>query len=123
MEVKVKQLSRPLVNIPEVSDTLFSFFVTDELNYTQWAPALHPYSSNDHSACISKLKTNPLHKAKRSDKASGKHKMQLTIHGVVASTGLLDEAAAQGAAPILGHKVWPTGETVVAGKVAVWGMA
>lgn len=96
-------------------------FVTDELNYTQWAPAMHPCSSNNHSASISNLKTNPLYKAKRSDK--NKNQMQLTIHGVVAGRGLLAEAAAHGAALSPGHKVLPAGETVVAGKVALWGMA
>lgn len=111
------------MNIPKVSDTLFTFFVTDRLNYTQWAPAMHPCSSSNHSTSISNPKTNPLYKAKRSEKASEEQKMQLTIHGVEAGRGLFDEAAAHGAALSLGHKVLPTGETVVAGKVALWGMA
>lgn len=49
--------------------------------------------------------------------------MQLTIHGVVAGTGLLAETAAHGVALSLGHNVLPAGETVVAVKVALWGMA
>lgn len=119
VDVKVKQLSRPLVNIPKVSDTLFTF-VTDGLNYTQWNPGMHHYYS---SPSFSNFKTNQLHKAKRCDKASHEHKMHLTIHGVVASRGLLAEAAAHGAALSLGHKILPAGETLVAGKVALWGMA
>lgn len=49
--------------------------------------------------------------------------MQLTIHGVVAGRGLLAEAAAHGEALSLGHRVLPAGESLVAGKVALWGTA
>lgn len=49
--------------------------------------------------------------------------MQLTIHGVVAGRGLLVEAAALGVALSLGHRALPAGETLVTGKVALWGTA
>lgn len=64
VEVKVKHLRRPLMIIPKVSDTLFTFSVTDRLNYTRWAPAMTPCSSSRHSASISALKTNPLYRDK-----------------------------------------------------------
>ena len=68
-------------------------------------------------------KTAGLFSATWREHASGGHKLQLTIHGVVAGIGLLAEAAAQGEALWLGHKRGSTGETLVAGKAALCGTA
>lgn len=105
--------------IPKVSDTLFSFHVSDSLNHSMWALSMTPCSSCSHSAFVPTLKTTLLYSAKWFENTSGGHKTQLTIHGVVAGRGLLAEAAAHGEALRLGHRVWSTGETVVAGKVAL----
>ena len=83
---------------PKVSYTLFTFCVTASLNHATRALNMPAHTSSSCSAYISVPKTAQLYSAKWRENASGGHKLQLTIHGVVAGGGLLAEAAAHGEA-------------------------